>query len=713
MLHPTMIIDETYDTAATYASLLERAKEADDAYYVHDNPIMEDGDYDTLKREIAAFEAEHPELIHASSPTQKIGGAADGSRFKKVAHAQRMESLSNSFTARDVSDFFERIGDAGGIELLAEHKMDGLSCSIRYIDGKLSVAATRGDGTTGEDVTEQVKTIADVPHTIPTRDAIEVRGEVYMPRQTLADINSKLQANGKKLLANCRNAAAGALRQSDPEVTRARGLRFMAFGVSDSSLPHLDLDSATLAVLADWGFSVVQHKIVPLDAVKLAFDLVGAEDERPDLPFDIDGRVYKIDSRSLRKKLGSTSNAPRWATAYKFPPERRTTVLKDIVVQTGRTGALTPVAVLEPVSVGGVTVSSVTLHNEAEIHRLGLWPKVGMRVVIQRAGDVIPQVVGLAPDQPVVKGIWHFPTKCPSCGGATERPHGEAVRRCINSTACPAQLQGHLEHFVSRKAMNIDGLGPSQIEDLIKHLGLHKASQIMGLPDAYVSDFIIESGVEFEDMFVSEAMEYWNGYGKSSVAKLMKAIKKARTPDLARFIYALGIRNVGETTAKDIAKHLVTVEAFFEAVSTYDGFKHAGIGSINGIGPVVLESIDNHFENRANYDEAFALRLVCDIRDMPSAKVSTVQPLAGEVVCFTGTMDRWSRDQGMLIAAELGAKVTNSAAKSTTILVAGNNVGAVKIKKAQDLGTKVISETDFIEIVETAISQGYKLDVMD
>lgn len=384
------------------------------------------------------------------------------------------------------------------------------------------------------------------------------------------------------------------------------------------------------------------------------------------------------------------------------------------MVQTGRTGALTPVAILEPVSVGGVTVTSVTLHNEDEIHRLGLWPKIGMKVVIQRAGDVIPQVVGIAPGEPMVKGIWHFPTECPSCGGAAERPDGESIRRCLNATTCPAQVQGYLEHFASRKAMNIDGLGPSQITDLVDGMfGIKKASQIMALPDLTLYDFGTADEWNAADSPISEIMETWAGYGKSSVAKLMKAIKKARSPDLARFIYALGIRNVGEGTSKDIAKHLVTVEAFFEAVVTAGGFKLAGISSIDGIGPVVMDSIENHFWSAKNYDETFALRLVCDIKDMPSVELSEVQPLAGEVVCFTGSMTRWSRDQGILIAGELGAKVTNSAAKSTTILVAGTNVGAVKIKKATDLGTKVITETEFIAIVETAISQGYHLDVMD
>ncbi len=694
-----------------YNDLLTRAAEADRAYYEDDAPIMEDGDYDAIKRSIATVEAAKPWLVSKDSPTQKVGGKADAERFAKAEHLQRMESLANSFNGEDLAAFVARCGIGPEEDLIAELKMDGLSMSLIYRDGKLVRAATRGDGTIGEDVTEQAKQIIDLPHEIEELEEVEVRGECYMSKTSFENNNKRLSAAGKKLLVNCRNGAAGALRQKNPKVTKERGLSFMAFGVSDASLTHLDDDGDVLADLSAMGFSVVPFRRVKATAFAVGLDVEQAAKERPGLPYDIDGRVYKVASRAKRRAMGSTSNAPRWATAYKFPAERRTTLLKDIVVQTGRTGALTPVGVLEPVFVGGVTVSSVTLHNEDEIERLDLVP--GCHVIVQRAGDVIPQIVGVDPNGPIVKGIYGFPTECPSCGGPTDRPAGQAVRRCIAGTTCPAQVQTYLEHFVSRKAMNIDGLGPSQIEDMIQYLGLSKASQIMNLPDYVLAEIDGDFPEGEENMPVSEAMEFWDGYGKSSVAKIMKAIKKARSPDLARFIYALGIRNVGETTAKDLAKHFGTVSAFFDAVRVENGFKDAGIGSIDGVGPVVMESIEDHFSSNHNFDEAFALRLACEIQDMPKASASEVQTLAGETICFTGGMTRWSREQGLLIAAELGAKTTNSAAKSTTILVAGSNVGAKKIEAAEKNGTKVISEQDFINIVEEAISLGYKLDVMD
>lgn len=689
-----------------HTELLHILAAADVGYYEHDEPVMEDHAYDDLKRELAQIESDYPILVSGESPTQKVSGKATD-RFAKVKHRQPMLSLDNSLTLDALFEWAEGL-NLPQADILGELKMDGLSLSVTYEAGKLVRAATRGDGEIGEDVTEQAKQITDLPLTIAFKGFLEVRGECYMPRSVFTDLNEGFAAEGKKLLVNCRNAAAGALRQKNPAVTKTRRLRFMAFGISDESMPDQDSDTNILEALHELRFSVVPHDIVT--ASWIARHAKKTAEKRAGLDYDIDGIVYKIDSRALRRKFGFTSRAPRWATAYKFPAERKTTILRKIVVQTGRTGALTPVGVLDPVFVGGVTVTSVTLHNEDEIKRLRLIP--GVKVVVQRAGDVIPQVVGLADDSPIVKGIYVFPTECPSCGGRTERPEGEAVRRCIAGSACPAQVQGYLEHFVSRDAMNIDGLGPSQIADLIQYLGLKRPSQIMCLPEATCADFDRGlPGGPCGDRTVAEDMEEWDGYGKSSVAKLMKAIKAARKPSLDRFIYALGIRNVGETTAKDIAKHLKTVDAFFEAVSYDGGFADMGVGSIDGIGPIIMSSIEDHFHGRPQYDEAFALRQALDIQDMKSS--DGPQVLAGEVVCFTGGMDRWSRDQAFVIAEELGAKITNSAAKKTTILVAGSNVGAKKIEAAEKNGCKVISEADFIAIVEDAITQGYKLDVME
>jgi DNA ligase (NAD+) len=698
--------------AETIVELRHQIAAADVAYYEHDAPFFDDAHYDDLKRQLAALEEARPDLVTPTSPTQIVSGKASD-RFAKIKHRQPMLSLDNSLSIEELYKWCEGLGTfPGGLRrnILAELKMDGLSLSVTYAKGKLVSAATRGDGEVGEDVTEQAKQITDLPLTIANEDDIfEVRGECYMPRSVFADLNAALADAGKKLLVNCRNAAAGSLRQKDPAVTKARRLAFMAFGVSDETLPAMDSDARILDLLAVYGFSVVPNNLM-LNGLPVNHYARKIEDQRAEFDFDIDGIVYKIDERSIRREFGFTSRAPRWATAYKFPAERKTTILKAIEIQVGRTGAQTPVGILEPVFVGGVTVTSVTLHNEDEINRLHLVP--GATVIVQRAGDVIPQVVGVDPDAPIVKGFYSFPTTCASCGSLTFRPEGEAVRRCIAGTTCPAQTQAALEHFVSRDAMNIDGLGPSQIAELIEQFGLSKASQIMALPDArYETYWDVANWGEAPDGTVEEWIANWKGWGKTSAAKLMRAIKKARKVDLARFIYALGIRNVGETTSKDIAKHIKTVDAFFDAVRHVDGFRDAGIGDVHGIGPTVVRSIDQHFEVEANFKEVHDLRLVCEIGDV-AVRAGGPALLEGEMLCFTGGMTTYSRDQALIIAADLGAKVTNAPSKKVSILVAGTNVGAKKIEAAKLAGSDVKDEAWFVGVVEEAKLQGYKPDVL-
>lgn len=697
-----------------YDALLLRAAEADAAYYERDDPIMDDAEYDSIKLDLAAIEAEFPALVSAESPTQKVSGTAT-SVFEKIAHRQRMESLDNSFSPAEVAEWAGKNLSPDDV-ILGELKMDGLSLSVIYENGQFKRAVTRGDGVIGEDVSHTAIEIVDLPINISegidlADEVVEVRGEVYLSKEDFEAWNAK--ADGKKIkkLVNCRNGAAGALRQKDPDVTKARRIRFMAFGVSNDTFPDIDNDDEVLDLLEDCGFSVVPRFVVGNQPAAIQQQIDHYAERRPKLPFDIDGIVWKVNSRRERAAKGSTSRAPRWATAYKFPPEQKKTKLLDIVIQTGRTGALTPVGILEPVFVGGVTVSNVTLHNEDEINRLRLYK--GAQVMVQRAGDVIPQITGLAPGEPFIKGFYTMPTQCPSCGGDTVRPEDEAVRRCINTADCPAQRQAHLEHFVSRAALNIDGLGPSQLADLNKYLRLTKASQIMKLPEATLYDFGSADDWCAPDEPITDLMPLWEGYGKTSVAKLMAAIKKARKQPLDRFIYALGIRNVGSTTAKDIAKHLKTVDAFFDAVMEDSGFWLAEIDHIDGVGPVVMESIESHFRKKANYDEVFALRMSMDLQDMPKVATGGPQPLAGEIVCFTGGLERWSRDQARIIAEELGASTTNSAAKSTTILVCGSGVGAVKMKKAEDNGTRCEDEAWFVGVVEEAVERGYKLEVMD
>jgi DNA ligase (NAD+) len=585
------------------AALLDQKHRADIAYHQNDDPIMSDGEYDSLCREIVALGGELTTV-----------GAAPSSSFEKVSHRVRMGSLDNAFTDDDVAKF---VADTGDSIYLAQHKMDGLSLSLTYEDGKLARAVTRGDGETGEDVTAGAKYL-NVPLTVPEMSLIEVRGEVYMTKVAFDRINAELEAAGKKVFANCRNAAAGTLRQKKATVVKDRGLRFAAYGVTADTFPEIENDSTVLDMLDTlYGFEVVQSSICFGAADLLReFEQIGLT--RPDLPHDIDGVVYKVNSRKARKRLGETSRTPRWGVAHKFPAEKAYTRLERVDFQVGRTGAITPVAKLKPVNVGGVVVSNATLHNEDEISRLGV--RLGNLVEIQRAGDVIPQVLRVVEDCHGSEKIV-FPMECPCCGGETRREPGEAVRRCIAGHNCPDQLQAFLEHFVSRDAMNIDGLGPSQIADLIKFLKLKFPTQIMALPDSEIEDF----GFPDCPMSVAEAMVNWEGYGKASVAKLMSAIRKARTVSLDRFIYALGIRNVGQTTARDIAKFYRTTDEFFKALNTDKGF--LPLLQVDGIGPVVVQSLEEAAE--VILDEAFYLRRECDIQDLAEAVSDHLQLLRG------------------------------------------------------------------------------------
>lgn len=685
--------------------IVDEMTQADDAYYLHDAPIMTDGDYDELRKTLREIEDEYPELVTADSPTQKVSGTTSAA-FEEVPHRVRMESLDNAFSAAEVVKWAKTLPEPF---VIGELKMDGLSQALWYERGLLDRAVTRGDGTTGEDVTHTARETKDLPLDINTIDGFfEVRGETYMSKASFAANNARLTKAGKKLLANCRNAAAGSLRQKDPKITRERGIEFMAFGVPEDIFTDLDDDTEVLEYLESMGFQTVPHFVIDGTderAVQAQIDKYAAE--RPDLPFDIDGIVFKAVSRKVRKKLGSTSRAPRWAVAYKFPAEKKTTKLLGVEFQVGRTGAITPRAILAPVNVGGVTITSATLHNEDEIHRLDLF--INDEVEIQRAGDVIPQITRVITQAPNAHEI-EFPTECPACKGPTERPKGESVRRCTSGWNCPPQIQAYLEHFVSRDAMDIDGLGGSQLADLIKYLHLAKTSQIMGLPDATIGDFDQNSDPATDQISISEAMINWDGYGKTSVNKLMTAIKKARKVQLDRFIFALGIRNVGKSTARDIAKTLKTVNEFFITIATGGEFT-AKLKHVDGIGPVVLKSLEDFFDDEYNYEEVFALRRICEIADMP-ANEEGPKPLVGEVICFTGSIERFSREQLLLIAEDLGAKTTNSAAKKTTILVVGENVGAKKIEAADKHGCTLKTPDWFFGVVDQAVMDGYKLDVM-
>lgn len=690
-------------------NLLAAIKSANISYYVDDAPTMSDADYDELNKELIALEESYPALKDDDSPTVTIGGGVSN-KFEPIAHKELMLSLDNSFSPEDVSDWVKK-NFKDDTMVMAQHKMDGLALSIHYENGKFAYAVTRGDGEIGEDVTHTASEIVGLPKDISDYLAdngdeyVEIRGEVYMSKEQLDLHNFVLASEGKKLLANCRNAAAGSIRQKDAKVTAQRGIRFMAYSVSSSTFDDLTDDTEVMRHLEFMGFEVAPFIVLigsQQESVKTVIQTITVK--RADLPYDIDGIVWKATDRELRTELGNTSRAPRWATAYKFPADQKTTIINDVTFQVGRTGAVTPVAHVEPVNVGGVLVSNATLHNQDEIARLAIG--IGSEVVIQRAGDVIPQIVRATGDGATVIQEIEFPTKCPSCDSELVRLPDEAASRCMAGSLCPAQRQAYLEHFVSRDAMDIDGMGPKQIEEFMELGWIKLASDIMKLPEA--KTHCLDNGV---DVPVAELLTKRSGWGKTSASKLMTAIKKSRTVSLDRFIYALGIRNIGKKTAKDIAKHVMTWDAFATMVRN-EGWFEEKCGSIDGIGPTIIDSFENHFLNNGNYDEVFNLRNLCDVEDMPQNSDGP-KPLAGEVLCFTGSFDRWSRDQCLIIAEELGAGTTNSAAKKTTILVAGGTVGAKKMEAAEKYGC-VIKEPDwFIGVVEEAIQQGYKMDMMD
>jgi DNA ligase (NAD+) len=712
--------------AATAArdDILARMSLADHHYYDLDDPIMEDAEYDDMRLGLREIESEFPTLVTAASPTQKVSGGVSEA-FAKVKHSQKMESLDNAFSSGEVSEWAADLAGDDTLLILGEAKMDGLSLRLTYEDGKLIRAVTRGDGETGEDVTHTARHIDGLPLTLPSSfltDAdfiVEINGECYLPKSKFEAYNERERAKGKKgkPFVNVRNGAAGALRREDAASMKDIGIRFAAFGVTDETFRDIDSDDEVLVLLEDMGFELVKYFVVANQPKAIDQQVAQYAALRPTLDFDIDGIVWKVLSRAERAKLGSTSRAPRWAIAYKFPAEKKKTMLIDVEFQVGRTGSITPVAILHPVFVGGVTVSTATLHNEDEINRLGIF--IGADVEIQRAGDVIPQIVRVIYDEnesdaerSTHRAI-EYPRSCPACGGPTERLEGEAVRRCTAGFNCSPQVQAYLEHFVSRDAFNIDGLGGAQIADLTKFLSITKPSQIMSLPEAELDDFVEDKdSLGGEPAFVWQAMANWKGYGKTSVAKIMSAIKKARKVSLDRFILALGIRNIGKSTARDIAKHLITANAFFTAAQTPDGFVKAGVDRIDGVGPVVMASLEAFFDNDDLYEEAFDLRRACDVEDMP-ANEGGPKPLAGEVICFTGGMDRWSREQSLIIAEDLGAKTTNAASKRTTVLVAGANVGAKKIEAAKATGCRVETPEWFYTLVDAAVSAGYKLDVME
>lgn len=683
------------EAAAEHVALVGEIARHDRLYYQEDRPVISDADYDRLRRRSDAIEARFPELITEESPSQKVG-APPSEKFAKVRHSVRMLSLGNVFSDEDVRDFvgrvrrFLRLDPKAPLDVTAEMKIDGLSVSLRYERGRLAVAATRGDGSEGEDVTANVRTISDIPKAVKRGrmpDLFEVRGEVYMSHADFARLNRRQTERGGKIFSNPRNAAAGSLRQLDPSITASRPLRFYSWGWGEVSALPADTNHGVLAAIADWGFPVPPVKICrTVDEMLEAYRAI--ELNRVMLGYDIDGVVYKVDRLDLQDRLGFVSRTPRWATAHKFSAEKAITLLRDIEIQVGRTGALTPVAKLEPVTVGGVVVQNATLHNEDEIARKDI--RIGDAVFVQRAGDVIPQILGVVLEKRPKNAIpFVFPSVCPVCGSHAVREVNaktgkvDAVRRCTGGLICAAQAVERLRHFVSRHAFDIEGLGEKHIQAFFEE------GRIRGPADIFT--------LKVRDGVSMSALAEKDGWGAQSASNLFNAIEARRSIALNRFIYALGIRHVGETTARLLARTFGTLDDFLKVMSEPDA--RVRLNEIDGIGDIVAEAIVDFFDEGHNREIVAALKRELTVE--PYRPEATSSKLAGATVVFTGKLEKLTRDEAKSQAERLGAKVAASVSKNTLYVVAGPGAGS-KLKKAEELGVKVLSEDDWFDLVGAA-----------
>jgi DNA ligase (NAD+) len=665
--------------------LMRLAKEIarhDKLYHDQDAPEISDADYDALVRENRELEAAFPQLVRADSPSKRLG-AAPTTALAKVAHARPMLSLDNAFSAEEVGEFVARVkrflalpADAS-VAMTAEPKIDGLSCSLRYENGELVLAATRGDGAVGEDVTANVRTISDIPQQIADAPAVlEVRGEVYMSKADFEALNERQEASGGKIFANPRNAAAGSLRQKDPNITAARPLRFLSHGWGELSESLADSQFEAMKRIEGFGLPVSDLLVRCNSVEEMLAHYRAIEKARADLPFDIDGVVYKVDRLDWQERLGQVARAPRWGLAHKFPAEKAETTLEAIDIQVGRTGKLTPVGRLKPVGVGGVIVANVTLHNRDEIARLGL--RIGDRVRIQRAGDVIPQVVeNLTRDEP--REPFLFPDRCPECGSEAVAEEGEVDVRCTGGLICPAQRFERLRHFVSRGALDIEGLGEKSIAEFIELGWLNSPADIFRLRNHRA------------DLLGRE------GWKEKSVDNLLAAIEAKRQPDGPRFLFGLGIRHVGIVTARDLLKCFGTIEELRRAALSEGG--EAELSSVQGVGPVVAEALVDFFHeahNRAAVDD-----LLSEVSPQPFVSDAKQTEWTGKTIVFTGSLETMSRDEAKAQAERLGARAAGSVSAKTDLVVAGPGAGS-KLKKAEELGIRVIGEADWAEIVANA-----------
>ena len=658
--------------------LIAEIRQHDYRYHVLDAPTIGDTQYDELVAELKRLETEFPDSLDPNSPTQRVGAKPD-SGFSEVSHQVPMLSLDNVFDADEFQQFVERMTDRldgiSSLELTAEPKLDGLALSIRYERGELILAATRGDGSTGENVTQNVRTIRSIPLTLHGEhlpEILEVRGEVIMKKEDFDAMNRRLQAAGEKTFVNPRNAAAGSLRQLDPAIVATRPLSFYAYGVGEVSAPLGDRHSDGMETLKSLGIPV-NPGLVKGDASSIESTYQALLAKRDSLPYEIDGMVVKVDPLALQDALGFVARAPRFATAWKFPAQEAATDLIAIDVQVGRTGAITPVARLEPVFVGGVTVSNATLHNFDEVARLDVRP--GDRVMVRRAGDVIPQIVRVMTDQrPTNSQAVTLPTACPICDSPVERADGEAVIRCSGGLICQAQRLEHLKHFVSRKAMDIDGVGERLLEIVVEKQWVQTPADLYRLS--------IESLKDLDRM------------GEKSAANVVQAIAASKATTLARFLYALGIRDVGEATARTLAQTFGDLEPLMSATLE-------DLMAVDDVGPIVASHIRAFFEvqqNRVVIQELRDLGVHWPVRSVEAP--TTGVDLSGQTWVLTGTLESMTRDEASDRLRALGAKVSGSVSAKTTVLVAGPGAGS-KLSKAQDLGVTVMDESALMELLES------------
>jgi DNA ligase (NAD+) len=672
-----------------HARLQTEIAEHDRRYHGEDAPIISDAEYDELRRRYAALEEAFPQLAGADSLSRKVG-AAPSEKFAKVRHRVPMLSLGNIFADEEVEEFCARVrrflglGESVPLEFVAEPKIDGLSCSLRYENGELIQAATRGDGYEGEDVTANVRVVQAIPKQLEGAPKIfEARGEVYMRHADFAALNARQAAAGKPIYANPRNFAAGSLRQLDPRITADRPLQFFAYAWGEVGQPIASTQFGAIEAMHRFGLPTNPLAKLCRSTAEMLTQYRSIEEKRATLGYDIDGVVYKVNDLALQQRLGFVSRSPRWAVAHKFPAEQAMTIVEAIEINVGRTGALTPIAKLKPVTVGGVVVANATLHNEDEIGRKEV--RVGDTVVVQRAGDVIPQILSVVLDKrPSGAEPYQFPEVCPVCGSAALREIDEktggkdVVRRCTGTLICPAQAVEGLKHFVSRNAFDIEGLGEKLIELFFTEGLIRTPADIFTL--------------HARDGQGRPPLREWEGFGETSARNLFEAIDARRTVPLNRFLYALGVRHIGETNARRLARHFGDWDSLRAAARAEDAAEE--ISAIGGIGPVVAEAIADFFAEQRN--EAALDALVKEVTIEPMEAIAAGHPLAGQTIVFTGSLEKMTRDEAKAVAERLGARVSGSISAKTNLVVAGPGTGS-KLAKARELGVETIDEEEWIK----------------